>query len=191
MEAATAVFLEHGYVGASMDAIAARAEVSKPTVYKHFSDKEQLFSEIVLRTIDEVGEPFFDWLGGLDDAKDLEAALGELARRLVAIVREQRLLDLRRLVIGEASRFPKLASTYFERGPGRTIETLSAEFEQLGERGLLRVGDPRQAAQQFNWLVLAEPLNRATFGVDPGRDGDLERHAEAAVRVFLAAYGSR
>jgi TetR/AcrR family transcriptional regulator, mexJK operon transcriptional repressor len=192
MEAATAAFLETGYVGTSVDEIAARAGVSKPTVYKHFGGKKQLFSEIVLRTIDQVGEPFFAWIGALDETEDLEAALGELARKLVAIVREPRLLELRRLVIGESARFPELGRTYFERGPGRTIDTLASEFERLADRGLLRVADPRLAAQLFNWLVLSIPLNRAMFSPDPNFDAtELDRYADEAVRVFLAAYGQR
>ena len=42
-----------------MDEIAAEPECSKQTVYRQFSDKERLFTEIVLGTIDQVGEPFF------------------------------------------------------------------------------------------------------------------------------------
>ena len=40
-----------------MDEIAALAAVSKQTVYKHFADKERLFSEIVIGTVDEVSDP--------------------------------------------------------------------------------------------------------------------------------------
>ena len=192
MEAATAAFLEAGYVGTSVDQIAARAGVSKPTVYRHFADKEQLFSEIVLRTIDQVGEPFFAWIEALEETEDVEPALRELARKLVAIVREPRLLELRRLVIGEAARFPELGRTYFERGPGQTIDTLASEFERLADRGLLRVADPRLAAELFNWMVLSIPLNRAMFSPTPDFYAtELDRYADEAVRVFLAAYGER
>jgi TetR/AcrR family transcriptional repressor of mexJK operon len=190
LDAATSAFLENGYVGTSIDQVAARARVSKPTVYKHFADKEQLFREIVLRTIDEVGRPFFNLTGALEDTHDLEAALDGLARNLIGIVREPRLLELRRLVIGETARFPELSRLYFERGPGRTIETLAETFDQLAQRGLLRLTDVRLAAQQFNWLVLSIPLNRAMFTVDLHFDvAELERYAQEAVAVFLAAYG--
>jgi TetR/AcrR family transcriptional repressor of mexJK operon len=192
LDAATAAFLKNGYVGTSMDDIATRAGVSKPTVYNHFADKEELFTEIVLRTIDEVGRPFYDSIGTLDDTDDLDEALGGLARKLGAILQEPLLLQLRRLVIGEVARFPRLGRLYFERGAGRTIDTLASEFALLAERGRLELADPRLAAEQFNWMVLSIPLNRAMFSPNVRFDADeIEAYAEEAVRVFLAAYGPR
>ena len=56
LDAATTVFLRKGYLGTSMDEIAALAAVSKQTVYKHFADKERLFAEIVIGTVDEASD---------------------------------------------------------------------------------------------------------------------------------------
>ena len=50
LDAATTTFLSKGYLGTSMDEIAALAQVSKQTVYKHFADKQSLFTEIVTGT---------------------------------------------------------------------------------------------------------------------------------------------
>jgi TetR/AcrR family transcriptional repressor of mexJK operon len=125
------------------------------------------------------------------DTDDLEKDLAELARRLIAIVLQPQLLQLRRLVIAEARRFPDLGRTYYERGPGRTVATLASRFQQLAERGRLRLEDPLLAANHFNWLVLSIPLNETMLTGDDERftPADLERLAQAAVRVFLAAYG--
>ena len=57
-----------------MDEIAAAAAVSKQTVYKHFADKERLFTEIVAGVVDEAGEPLEGEALGLVEADDLEAA---------------------------------------------------------------------------------------------------------------------
>jgi TetR/AcrR family transcriptional repressor of mexJK operon len=125
----------------------------------------------------------------LGSARPLETDLRELARRLVAIVREPRLLRLRRLVIGEAGRFPELGRSYYERGPGRTVDTLASWFQRLAEQGQLQLNDAELAAERFNWLVLAVPLNRAMLtGDEDLSSADLERYADEAVRVFLAAY---
>jgi TetR/AcrR family transcriptional regulator, mexJK operon transcriptional repressor len=190
MEAATAAFLRNGYLGTSVDEIAAAAGVSKQTVYKHFTDKERLFTEFALGTIDQVGEPFFAAIGTLEDSDDLETDLRGLARQLVAIVRNPRLLQLRRLVIGEAARFPELGRTYYERGPERTAEALASRFQRLAQRGRLRLDDARLAAQQFTWLVLSIPLNRAMLNAEEDFPAaELNRYADEAVRIFLAAYG--
>src|SRR5262245_66186206 len=55
VEAATALFLSNGYQGTSVDEIAALAAVGKQTVYKHFADKQRLFSEIILGNIAKIG----------------------------------------------------------------------------------------------------------------------------------------
>jgi TetR/AcrR family transcriptional repressor of mexJK operon len=191
LDAATTVFLRNGYRGTSMDEIAALAGVSKQTVYKHFADKERLFAAIILGTIDQVAEPFHAGLPTIGDGDDLDGALGALARRLLAIVMQPQVLRLRRLVIGEAGRFPELGRTYYQRGPGRTVEALAASFRQLAERGRLRLDDPLLAAHHFNWLVISIPLNQVMLCGDDERftAADLDRLADAGVGVFLAAYG--
>jgi TetR/AcrR family transcriptional repressor of mexJK operon len=191
LEAATEVFLRNGYRGASMDEIAARAGVSKQTVYKHFADKERLFSEIVTSAVDEAGDPVHDEVLKLEDSADVEADLRGLARQLLGRVMQPRILQLRRLVIGEAGRFPELGRIFYEQGPGRTIAALATVFERLAARAELRLDDPRLAAAHFNWLVMSIPLNQAMLlGEDePPTSAELNRYADAGVRAFLGAYG--
>ena len=190
LEAATTVFLDNGYLGTSMDEIAALARVSKQTVYKHFADKERLFVEIVTNMVNEISDPVYQEVLSLADSGDIEADLRDLARRLLEGVVRPRILQLRRLVIGESSRFPALGRTFYERGPGRTIAALGAVFECLGARDVLHLDDPALAAAHFNWLIMSAPLNEAMLlGSDePPAPADFKRHTDSAVRVFLAAY---
>jgi TetR/AcrR family transcriptional repressor of mexJK operon len=135
-----------------------------------------------------------DFAGGVlkafDENSDLETAFRKLAREYVAFVIRPEVIRLRRLVIGEAGRFPELARQYYERVPERVYEGLAKLLAQLDDAGKLSIEDPLLAAQHFAWLLLGWPLDRGMFYVDaePLAGDRLERVAEEAVRVFLAAY---
>lgn len=51
IEVSRALFAERGFEGASIEEIAARAEVSKPIVYEHFGGKEGLYAVVVDREV--------------------------------------------------------------------------------------------------------------------------------------------
>jgi TetR/AcrR family transcriptional repressor of mexJK operon len=195
VEAATATFLENGYLGTSMDQIASVARVSKPTVYQHFGSKEQLFITIILGTVDQLLDELFHGVAPtLEDTDDLEADLRDLARRLVKLVMRPRTMQLRRLVIGEAGRFPELGRTWYERGPGRLNAALAPCLQQLADRGrLIHLDDPLLAANHFSWLVLSTPQNRVLFCGDDEcfTDAELEQFADSGVTAFLSGYVSR
>jgi TetR/AcrR family transcriptional regulator, mexJK operon transcriptional repressor len=191
LDAATTLFLRNGYRGTSMDEIAALARVSKQTVYKHFADKERLFAAIVTAAVDAAGDPVLEDATALADSDDLAADLRDLAREQLALVMQKRLMQLRRLVIGEANRFPALGRAFYERGVGRSTAALAAAFKRLTARGLLEAHDPELAAAHFNWLVMSAPVSRAMLLGDAAipTAAELDRYADGGVRAFLAAYG--
>ena len=191
-EAAAVLFLEKGYQGTSMDDIAARAGVSKQTIYTHFPNKEVLFQDLVLGNAGRVEDFTTELQSTFDKGGDLATGLRELARLYTRFVIRPEVLRLRRLVLGEAGRFPGLAQRYYELVPGRVYQALADLFQQLAARGLLSVDDPTLAAHHFAWLALGLPMDVAMFDEEklPG-PAELERLADAAARVFLAAYASR
>ena len=193
LDAATEVFLKSGYLGTNMDEIAALSGVSKQTVYKHFSSKEGLFVEIVSSMTNTTGDLVHRDAPMLKGDAELAEYLQEYAYKQLSIVLAPRIMQLRRLVIGEVSRFPELARVLYERGPLRAMKTLAGIFEQLTARGLLKASDPMLAASHFNWLVMSDALNLAMLLGDDAipKSSELKRQAEEGVRVFLAAYGTR
>jgi TetR/AcrR family transcriptional repressor of mexJK operon len=189
--AATELFLRHGYLGTSMDQVTAAAAVSKPTVYKFFTDKEQLFTEIVLGTLDRAGDPVRARVELLARSADLAADLPALARDYLGAVTQPGVLQLRRLVIGASHQLPALARAYYERAPEQTLTALAACLRQLTGRGLLRCPDEQMAAAHFAFLVLGRALDKSLFcGDQPFAQPELTAQADAGAAAFLAAYGT-
>ncbi|MGO9703314.1 MAG: TetR/AcrR family transcriptional regulator [Xanthobacteraceae bacterium] len=193
MKAATAVFVAKGYDGTSMDEIAAKASVSKQTIYKHFSDKDHLFSEIVLATTQQVDHVVGLVANALKDTKDLAQDLGRLGRTFLDVLMDEELLQVRRLVIANADRMPSLGRDWYEQGFGRVLAMLASCFRTLAEKKLLQIEDPLIAANHFAGLLLWIPVNEAMFTGNnrPRTKAELDILATAAVRTFLVVYGER
>ena len=193
LSAARELFLRHGYAGTSMDDVAAVAGVSKQTVYKQFDDKQRLFIEVITTDVAAVDSTPHVLVEAMPHTTNLEHDLRTFARGHLATVMQPHLLRLRRLLIGEADRFPELAQAWYAAGPEHSSALFAAWFEAWDRRGLLRVPDPELAGQQFNWLVLSIPLNKAMAYPDDTplfTKNELDHIADEAVRVFLAAYGT-
>jgi len=192
LEAAAKIFLGGGYLGTSVDDIAAQAGVAKQTIYTYFSNKEALFAAMVSALSNEASDRVHNNVEEFSDSDDLQTYLVRYAVRQLKVVLTPRILQLRRLVIGEAGRFPELGAALYAGGPGRAIASLAATFERLRKRGLLSLPDPMLAATQFNWLIMSAPLHRAMLLGDatiPNSKEILE-HAKQGVRMFLAAYAN-
>ncbi|MEV6428917.1 TetR/AcrR family transcriptional regulator [Nocardia sp. NPDC051463] len=191
VDAATTVFLRQGYAAASMDEVAKLAAVSKQTVYKHFRDKETLFVHIIQGMMTSADEAIGNASAALGDSADLPRDLRTLARVLLESLRKPRVLQLRRVVIGEAERFPELGRSYWNLAFQRGIDAVAKGFTQLTERGLLDTAEPGIAAHHFAGLLLWMPINQAMFcGTDDlPDDAAIDHLTEVGVTAFLAAYG--
>jgi AcrR family transcriptional regulator len=190
LEAAAEIFLDDGYLGASMDEIAEKAAVAKQTVYAHFSSKRALFVAMASALTNEGSDRVHKDVPQFQDGDDLERFLTGYAFRQLKVVLTPRLVRLRRLVIGEVSRFPELGAALYAGGPGRAVASLAATLERLVAKGALAIGDPALAASQFNWLVMSAPLNQAMLLGDQAipSAAELHKHAAESVRLFLSAY---
>ncbi|MGI5215934.1 TetR/AcrR family transcriptional regulator [Plantactinospora sp. CA-290183] len=193
-DAALALFLRNGYSNTSMDQVAADARVSKQTVYKHFEDKERLFHEIVRGVTRNSDHILNELTAVVDDApvgtaEELRNVLEQLARRYLDAVLQPHVISLRRLIIGEAERFPELADHYYQQAPARGFELIETALQRWVDQGLLAVPDLRLAATQLSYLALGLAQDRAQF--HPGQTpepAERAKIAKAAASTFLAAY---
>jgi TetR/AcrR family transcriptional regulator, mexJK operon transcriptional repressor len=174
-------FLADGYA-ADLDDIARHAGVSKKTIYNVIGGKERLFRETLPSTL-ATAERFADEIrAALAGATDAREALRQTAAQLAEIVLSEPLLNLRRLLIGVADRFPVLVQDYYERAPGRTLATLADAFEDMDRRGLLEIDDARLAAEHFAYLAIGADLDRGLFALKPDVSPD-----EAVARAIRGA----
>ena len=186
LDAATALFLEHGFAGTSMDAVAARADVSKLTVYAHFADKDGLFQAIVRARCDADNRP-----ERFDDYVDLpaRAALTEMGRNFLALLLSPDVLRLYAVITAEARRRPKVAELFFEAGPERLAALFVEYFRRASERGVYAIDDPEVAADQFLSLLKGMLHFRATLGLRPrATAAQIAAQVEKSVALFLRAY---
>ena len=190
LSAGRGLFLSNGYQGTSVDQIAASAEVSKQTVYKHFGDKQELLLTIVNDALDSTVTPFLGRIATLGDTTDPAPDLVDLAADYLRAVLQEPVVQLRRLVVGEANRVPELAQRYYEQAPARTLAAFADCFGRLHDRGLLHVPEPSKAAEHFAFLIVGRCIDQALFSGGSQVLGavDVDDHVRAAVQVFLSAY---
>ncbi|GAB2636702.1 TetR/AcrR family transcriptional regulator [Nocardia goodfellowii] len=178
------VFLEFGFAGTSMDEIAARAGISKASLYREHPSKAGLFAAVVADWTTAGRHAMRPALARLEAAEDIREGLLAWARGLLAGVLSSTVVEMRRLVTAEAARQPAVGRTYLHQSWIRNIADLAETLRVLDARGMLRIPDPEAAAEQLTWLVVGAPLNARML--DP--TATPTDTADAAVDLFLAAY---
>lgn len=185
LQAAFRVFSLAGYAGASMDAIAEAARVSKPTLYQYFGAKEALFAAMMDSARDVMLEPFADQSG------DMVVQLHRFAWAYADVVMRPDLLGLARLVIGEAARFPEIGAAYQTAGPDRLLAGMIDWLGAQRSAGRLIFDDAELAAQDLWALILSAPRTQALHRPDAVPDrAQIRRYLENGLRVFLRAYAT-
>ena len=150
------MFFANGFVGTSMDQVAATAAVSKQTVYKHFSDKEALFREVVTDVVRaRDGGITAEFLSTGEGS--IEERLRSFARNFLQGVMQPNVLKLRRLVIGEVGRFPELGQSFYDLGPKRAVGQLALALREAAAGRGMSLEDPELAAEHLLWLILSIP----------------------------------
>jgi TetR/AcrR family transcriptional regulator, mexJK operon transcriptional repressor len=188
IDAAQRLFFAHGYGATSMNAIAATVGGSKTTLWSLFPSKLALFEAVVEGIVRDYGRAA--WVD-LDAAPDVTTALHWMGNSLMETVMSGPVMEMQRLVIGEAARVPELGRVMYSLGPAEGMMRLAAYLHGQMQAGTLKSGDPRLAAQQFSGLCRAGVIDRRMAGIfDPADAATAQAEVEAAVATFMAAWGS-
>lgn len=188
LDAACEVFLSEGFERANMDDIAARAGVSKATVYSYFPDKRLLFMEAAKT---EINRRTMDAETAIPEGTPVPIVLEFSARVLVEFSLSVFGKNLFRICMNNVEAFPELGRMFFETGPDMAMRRLADYFEEATSRGELKVDDPRFAAAQFVELCKADIFVRTMLGITPEiAQDEIDKVVKGAVEMFLARYGS-
>jgi AcrR family transcriptional regulator len=185
------VFGRDGYTRASIDAIAAEAGVSTRTIYNHFTDKENLFLTVILESATQVADAQIALINRyLDKVTDLESDLVAFGRVWAGMsLRFVEHFALVRQINAEVNHIPQATlDAWQQAGPRRVRRELARRFEQLADKGLLRIDDPDRATSHFVVLAATEVVNRSYHGAVPIDEEEVNEIATAGVLAFLHGY---
>lgn len=124
--AASELFLAQGFSSTSMDQVANQAEVSKQTVYSHFSNKDALFTSVIAYKCSHYqldGEYMRDY------EQDPYEALITYGNQIINLLQDEQVIAMHRVVIGEITTTPHVAELFYTAGPLHGIEILRDYFQ--------------------------------------------------------------
>jgi AcrR family transcriptional regulator len=186
LDAASEVLSERG-LGASVEEIARRAEVSKQTVYNHFGGCRRSSralagrrSNVVTASLAEPGA-----------AEDPETALYGYARSLLEAVASERHAQVMRLTILSAGEHPDLAEALLRRRRPRLPRASRRFLAEEDRAGRLHVEDPALAAEFFSGMILSSVQIQGLLNLGFPDADEIERRARAAAAAFMRAYAPR
>lgn len=179
-------FLEHGYAGTTMSAIATELGGSKGTLWNHFPSKEALFGAVLERVTQEFRAQI---RLALNPSDNLEQVVREFCRKFLGKVTSPDAIALYRLITAEVGRFPEIGRIFYDRGPRHTQKLLADFLANAMDLGLLRKDDPLSAARSLTGLCLYGCHNQMLLGViDCAPPEAIAADAERAADIFLRAY---
>jgi AcrR family transcriptional regulator len=181
--AAESLFLEQGFGAVTMEQVAKRAGVSKKTIYAFVDTKEHLFDAMMR---DHMSRQHLPDLADVADGAGVESAVADYLTTLSAAILSPVAVGLFRLSVGEATRFPNIAQSFYQAGALGHIERLAGWLAAQAKRGLIVLDDAKEAAMMLTSFVVLEPLRAAALGVRalPGAKAQKER-AKMAAKLFV------
>jgi AcrR family transcriptional regulator len=184
LAAAGELFLQHGFDGTSMDAIAAKARISKRTLYARHADKSALFNTVMYDLLGRYLVPV-ESIGYA--ASDLRSALLAVGRDMVTGVLRPEFLAVYRLVAFEAQRRPEFGRWINDTRRRPALHVIAGILQRHKDE--LRLSDFETMAELFMSLTVDLNLRLAAFGFRPA-SAEVDARLLSAVDLFLNGAGA-
>jgi AcrR family transcriptional regulator len=174
MTVATDYFVQHGFNGATIDAIAQAADMGKQAVYTRFTDKERLFNAVIQRLKEKA---VFTEMPS-DDGSPVGQGLPRRIRAIFEDANRPYSMTVSKLAMREGRRFPELVPLMLEGTAERYTRPLAAYLEARKAAGEVREIDTLEAAAMCVDLIIAEimlsictdvPITQARIDASVGR----------------------
>ena len=185
LDVATAYFLQHGYQGASINAMARSSGISKESIYRYFSSKKQLFEAVIGRELVEYRSSL-DRLDATLRSMELREALIRVAEATLALITTDRTLALRRLIFEEATRSPDVGQYYYQIGPGQAYAVLEKVLEARSHHSDFDIPSlSRHFVALMSWRIT---LERSCAVRPEPTPAEITEIATAVVEDFMKAF---
>ncbi|WP_267389621.1 MULTISPECIES: TetR/AcrR family transcriptional regulator [unclassified Sphingomonas] len=183
LDAAQAEFMAAGYAGASTNRILELFGGSKPTMFRHYPTKREMFQAVVARIAARWSSEI-DWQH-IDSEVPAEWLRGFGGMALRWILGEDNIF-VGRMAIAEGEAFPEVADIYRSLAVDPIEAVLSARLETWTRAGTLDCASPQRDAVAFLDLTLSGMVSRALYGVSRRPDdASLDTHVDFATDLFL------
>jgi TetR/AcrR family transcriptional regulator, mexJK operon transcriptional repressor len=185
LDAARAVFLDHGFEGFAIEDVAARAQVSKVTIYKHYGGKDALIGAVIGRESlwMERGAEMTIQAGYID-----AQALAAYGKRLLRFLARPDVMALDARMQQAPVAYRKIVARYFAEGPARLMAALEQLVEKAVAVGMID-GHVKEAASTLLSLWLSSIPLPARLGLQPPPTaGQIDAAIDAATQRFLKAF---
>jgi AcrR family transcriptional regulator len=182
LDAALSVFAEHGIASAKLEEIAARAGVSKGTIYLYFPSKEELFREVVRQ---KVGPAIAQADSGILSEETAEGQLKVFIARQWECLGQKDSEGWIRLVMLELHKYPDLAAFHWDEVVTRSNSILANIINRGIARGEFRPTDPMVAARMIKAVVLMHVLWSGPRAPTPPQHRPEMEHVLANITDFV------
>lgn len=190
LDAATSIFLAHGFSAATTDMIQRQAGVSKTTLYTCFPGKEAMFMAVIAHQCASMAST----LQAIRPAPgDIAKTLTDIGRAHLGVALSEAGIALFRVVVAEAARFPDAGRHFYQAGPKTAIsmvaERLSAA-SRAGEIDILSIG-AEAAASLFIGMVRSEGQLECLLHPEARPSSEqIDRWVKTAVDVFVGRFAT-
>lgn len=183
LAAAREEFFINGFSAATIEAIAARAQVSKVTIYSRFKDKENLFAQVVQTECAHMRENFV--VANLED-KSLRDILFQAALGMMDFLMRDEMIRFERILAAEVTRDPKIGERFLDNGPRRLLQDLTNLLQLSVEKGEIHSDDIIASAEMFAGLVMGRMDLFLRYGQKiKFSAADKEKRARRAVNAWM------